>query len=231
MVSVYLLHLKPSNLTWCTLAKTNSTAMTATPHDMDDSISETSMDEDIVDIPSPAPADHVTDDDAAGVSMSEDPGAKFGTLGSGSLPALVFPNDAVGIEPPEPNTTTISTLERASPRRPLAAVQDVRSDVDRPQQLNLSDEQVAFAIVSALAAVPTPSTIPVAVQGVPPSKAQRKLGANGDPKLDVTSAVVASTSTGHKRKRQAKLPPVAAGAKPPKKMKTSEEPQKRVSAR
>ena len=72
-----------------------------------------------------------------------------------------------------------------------------------PQLLNLTNEQVAFAIISALGTVPTPSaSLPVvAVQGVP-SKAQRKLGAHLDPKLGVKLAVVAQ---GVMSKAQCKL--------------------------
>ena len=153
------------------LAKVNNAATTTTTlHTADDSISETSTDEDIVDIPSPCAP--LTGDDTADVSMSEDPGAiTVGELGTGVLPAsVIIPND-VGIESFELDTTAVGgMLEHAGHSQPLAF--PVPSHVGSPQHADLTDEQVAFAIVSALAAVPTPSTSlqVVAVQGVPSMK-------------------------------------------------------------
>ena len=175
------------------------------------------VDEDITDIPSPPVADHTTDDDIEFQSVPEDPGARLSTPYSSPLLASAIANgDGHKVELPEPNAPATGTVVHAEPSQ-------ISPPEDQCQPRGLTDQEVAFAITSALAALSNSSS-PLAKQDAPP-KARRKHGMNKNMKTNHDP----ESSTEPKKKRQLKIPPAANALGPSKKAKTIE-PLKRVSA-
>ncbi|KAF8326744.1 hypothetical protein F5887DRAFT_1084317 [Amanita rubescens] len=210
--------------------KANSTGTSAALSTIDDSASDMKKDEDIIDIPTPpmlAELDGVATamGSALELGMNEHNDVNSDISGTSNADN----SDSMDCMPTSVSATPNN--DRSEIPDPKISISSSGPD-DRPQQLNLTNEQLTFAIASALSAVNASDSGdgPAITQEQPP-KVQRK--------RSVKKAVIKQASTERlptvsstkpvKRKRQERIPP---NVEPPsKKPKIPLDPGKRVSAR
>lgn len=157
-----------------------------------------------------------------------------------SSPANQSVNDDIDMAIPSPDSDNSETMTNTLP--PAIDALQKSSPVpsssirDCPQQLNLTDERLAFAIASALSAVSTLDGPAVTREQEQPPKAQRKRHAKSvvvKQSLVEDSLPTVSNARPVKRKDQECIPQTQEVGPPAKKSKTKTplEPSKRVSAR
>lgn len=196
------------------LVKDNCLATTAATPFIKDSTPEQSTSEHTVDIPSSPRAEFNNSDDSE-------------TMIGTPSPALTKPDNESEI-----SASSVAAINMFQVSNPVHSSTPL-VDSNCTQPLNLTDEQMALAIASALSAVSAPDGPAITPEQAQPPKAQRKHHALKKVVITPSSAEQPAVSTARpvKRKRQATkcVPPIV--GPPTKKIKTPLEAGKRVSAR
>ena len=149
------------------------------------------------------------------------------TMIGAPAPALTTPDSGSEI-----SGSIVAAIDAFQNSSPVPSSTPPVVDSDSAQQPNLTDEQMAFAIASALSVVSTPDSAAITPEQEQPPKTHHKRHALKKVVIMPNSAESSAVSTARpvKCKRQAeRVPP---NVEPPtKKIKTMLEPGKQVSAR